>query len=44
MRFHRSDITNALLTVIVAWLVASITCECHQRQTIRVEIVAPWVL
>jgi hypothetical protein len=38
MRPHRSDIVNALLTVIVAWLVASITCECHQRQTITIEL------
>jgi hypothetical protein len=43
MRFHRSDIVNALLTVIVAWLVASITCECHQRHHVTIELNAPQV-
>ena len=38
MRFTKSGLIDALLIVAICWAVTALACQCHERQTIHIEI------
>lgn len=37
MRFTKSGLIDALLIVAICSAVSALACQCHERQTIRIE-------